>query len=276
MPNPAPNKWKKAGSVIKIQNQVVKILSQVPHGLDSTTFFSPTIPSCVKLLPPLFASAPTPVPTTLFRSSIKLAITALQHNDSIGDSKSIKISDIDELVNSIPNSNSNSTSTSNSTPDPYWDHAAVSKLVTAVVVILGKAVSARTKLTIVTKDLEQMMLPQDFVKDLVSALRNARFSIEDHARTINPKPPSLSNFRWRVDVAISTDSLSKVFKPSILAEMTLSDGKIKTFEIPVSEFHTLRYNVAKCLRDMEEVERHPIMRLAFEADKKLFEERETS
>ena len=54
--------------------------------------------------------------------------------------------------------------------------------------------------------------------------------------------------------------------------MTLSSGQIKTFEIPVSSFHSLRYNVAKVLREMEEVERHPIMRLAFEADKKLFEE----
>ena len=75
-------------------------------------------------------------------------------------------------------------------------------------------------------------------------------------------------------MAISTETLQKVFKPTILCETTTSDGVTKTFEMPVEQFHSLRYNVAKVLRNMEEVERHPIMRLAFQADREAFDEKE--
>ncbi len=64
-------------------------------------------------------------------------------------------------------------------------------------------------------------------------------------------------------------------------QMSLSDGRIKTFEVSIEQFHQLRYNVAKVvaissqacchvyattayfrhsyqvLRDMQELERHP-------------------
>ena len=90
-------------------------------------------------------------------------------------------------------------------------------------------------------------------------------------------------------------------------QMTLSDGRIKIFEVcaeriktsqelvraaarfctelleclpslvnsqvSVEQFHQLRYNVAKVLRDMQEVERHPIMRIAFDAEKSLADEK---
>ena len=32
------------------------------------------------------------------------------------------------------------------------------------------------------------------------------------------------------------------------AQMTLSDGNIKTFEVPIDKFNELRYNVAKVCR----------------------------
>ena len=50
-------------------------------------------------------------------------------------------------------------------------------------------------------------------------------------------------------------------------QMTLSDGKIKTFELPIEQFHRLRFGVAKMLREMQQLERHPIMRLAFDREK---------
>jgi hypothetical protein len=40
------------------------------------------------------------------------------------------------------------------------------------------------------------------------------------------KYPSLDDLRWRVEVTISTSALSRVLKPSVLLEMTLSDGTI--------------------------------------------------
>ncbi len=44
-------------------------------------------------------------------------------------------------------------------------------------------------------------------------------------------------------------------------EVTLSDGSIKTFELPVEKFHEIRYNVAKVLKDMEDLDQIPILKL---------------
>lgn len=77
--------------------------------------------------------------------------------------------------------------------------------------------------------------------------------------------------------------------------MTLSDGNIKTFEVPIDKFNELRYNVAKVgadgcvvgcdvwalavharmtlccrrqvLQEMTQLERHPVLKLAFDLDK---------
>jgi hypothetical protein len=40
--------------------------------------------------------------------------------------------------------------------------------------------------------------------------------------------PTLADLRWRVDVTISTSSLNRVLKPTLLFQLTLSDGTITT------------------------------------------------
>ena len=54
-------------------------------------------------------------------------------------------------------------------------------------------------------------------------------------------------------------------------QMTLSNGTIKTFEVPLEQFHLLRYNTAKALQDMGKITRHPMMRISFEQDKTRFD-----
>lgn len=44
-------------------------------------------------------------------------------------------------------------------------------------------------------------------------------------------------------------------------EVTTSDGRIKTFELSIEKFHELRYNVAKVLKDMEDLEQIPILKI---------------
>ena len=56
-------------------------------------------------------------------------------------------------------------------------------------------------------------------------------------------------------------ALNRTMEPSILAELTLSDGKVKTFEVPVSKFHELRYNVAYVLREMDSLEQRSILKV---------------
>eukprot|EP00727_Mastigamoeba_balamuthi_P009404 m51a1_g5086 hypothetical protein (85) ;mRNA; r:255249-255619 len=73
--------------------------------------------------------------------------------------------------------------------------------------------------------------------------------------------PTLADLKWRVDVAVSTSASSRVMAPVILMEMTTSEGKVWTFEVPVDKFHELRYNVARVLKDVEELDQLPILKI---------------
>ncbi|CAH3035826.1 unnamed protein product [Porites lobata] len=111
-------------------------------------------------------------------------------------------------------------------------------------------------------DLTELKVPGELIPDLSSIVFGEKRSAFDAAALKNRNHlPSLDSLRWRVDVAISTSSLSRVLEPSVLMEMKLSDGKIHTFEVPLSKFHELRYNVAYVLKEMEEVEKKNILKI---------------
>jgi hypothetical protein len=58
---------------------------------------------------------------------------------------------------------------------------------------------------------------------------------------------------WRVDASISTSSLSRTLEPSIMVEMNLSNGQKYSFEMTLSSFHLLRFNVAIVLKEMDDI-----------------------
>ena len=76
-----------------------------------------------------------------------------------------------------------------------------------------------------------------------------------------PAFPTLAQLRWRVDVAISTSSLSRVLRPTVMLQLTLSDGRVHLFEVPLSQFHELRYNVAAVLKDMDNINQKNIFKI---------------
>ena len=143
---------------------------------------------------------------------------------------------------------------------------------TGLQAIIRTAIRTRTKASVVEKDLTEMNIPPPAVALIGALLKRERMDLETRSLTNRTRFPRLGGLQWRVDVAISSSSLLRVFRPSIMVQMALSDGRIKTFDVSVEQFHQLRYNVAKVLRDMQELERHPIMRIADEASKKTFEE----
>ena len=48
-----------------------------------------------------------------------------------------------------------------------------------------------------------------------------------------------------MQVLLATDLLHTEIDSLLVGQMTLSDGRIKTFDVPFEQFHQLRYNVAK-------------------------------
>ena len=110
-------------------------------------------------------------------------------------------------------------------------------------------------------DLSKLNFPDRCVEAFLKVIKKKRKKIEKIAIGSSIRYPTLKSANWRVDVTISTSSLSRVLKPSVLMQLTLSDGSVKTFEMQVDQFHQLRYNVAKVLQYMRKVENRAIMSL---------------
>mmetsp|Transcript_5215 Transcript_5215/g.10403 ORF Transcript_5215/g.10403 Transcript_5215/m.10403 type:complete len:256 (-) Transcript_5215:20-787(-) len=248
----ASSRWKKATAAVKIQNTALKVLSGVPHGIDGDTYFSPSIPRSVKSAVLLLQDTDR-LTEPLVKSALSTVMSAL----------STCLSPLDSTL-TIPALESLSKTLSLSFSD-------TSTLVTGLTLMLSTAIRNRTKISVVQKSLTDMLVPPSTIALITTNIRQSRLDLQSSFISNKVRAPSLTSFRWRVDVSISTETLQKVFKPTILCEINTDDGKSRTFEMPVEQFHHLRYSVAKVLRNMEEIERHPIMRLAFQADMEAFE-----
>ncbi|NXW89830.1 COMD5 protein, partial [Alopecoenas beccarii] len=105
-------------------------------------------------------------------------------------------------------------------------------------------------------------IPEDFIVDFSTIVfGNRRPASEGTGLVQRSRLPSLQDFKWRVDVAISTSSLARALQPSILMMMKLSDGTAHRFEVPVAKFQELRYNVALILKEMNDLEKRSILKI---------------
>lgn len=112
------------------------------------------------------------------------------------------------------------------------------------------------------EDLRELRIPEDFIVDFSSVVFGSRrAALEAAASKNDPRLPTVEELKWRVDVAISTSSLARALQPSILMQMKLSDGSFQRFEVPVSKFHELRYNVALILKEMNNLEKRSILQI---------------
>nr|XP_033801896.1 COMM domain-containing protein 5 isoform X1 [Geotrypetes seraphini] len=112
------------------------------------------------------------------------------------------------------------------------------------------------------EDLKDLRIPEDFITDFASLIfGNRRTVLEAAVQKRGIQLPGLEDFRWRVDVAISTSSLARALQPSILMQLKLSDKTSHRFEVPVAKFHELRYNVALILKEMNDLEKRSILKI---------------
>ncbi|XP_063289509.1 COMM domain-containing protein 5 [Pelobates fuscus] len=112
------------------------------------------------------------------------------------------------------------------------------------------------------EDLKELRIPEDFIGDFANIVYgNRRPVLESVALEQGIRLPTINDFRWRVDVAISTSCLSRALQPSVLMQMKLSDGTSHRFEVSVSKFQELRYNVALILKEMNDLEKLSILKI---------------
>ena len=145
------------------------------------------------------------------------------------------------------------------------DVASYGQVFTAIYLLLRTIVGRRITGKSVG-ELTGLGLSTEVVGDIARVVKAQRSAIEDVATGSAQACPRLVSTRWRVDVAISTSSLNKCLKPSILMQLGLSDGKLKNFELPLEKFHDLRFNVAKALRAVQDLEAHPLIRVINHVD----------
>mmetsp|Transcript_28316 Transcript_28316/g.39988 ORF Transcript_28316/g.39988 Transcript_28316/m.39988 type:complete len:217 (-) Transcript_28316:93-743(-) len=142
---------------------------------------------------------------------------------------------------------------------------------TGLFYLLKAAVRSRPKPDVLQKDLQQELRLPPFLSNLIlvtvkkygKELENAQ--LDENSEHRIRYPATLEQLKWRVDVCISTHAQSRVLQPTILMEMwiTSSNGlpKRKQFELSVEKFHELRFNTAKLLKDMNDVQNHPILKI---------------
>ncbi|XP_053555145.1 COMM domain-containing protein 5 [Bombina bombina] len=137
----------------------------------------------------------------------------------------------------------------------------ISGAYTILRVALRLPVSA-LKQEVFKEDLKELRIPEDFIGDFANIVYgNRRPVLENAALKQGIRLPTVEDLRWRVDVAISTSSLSRALQPSILMQMKLSDGSSHRFEVSVAKFQELRYNVALILKEMNDLEKRSILKI---------------
>ncbi|XP_023443464.2 COMM domain-containing protein 5 [Dasypus novemcinctus] len=110
--------------------------------------------------------------------------------------------------------------------------------------------------------LQELCIPQDLAGDLGSVVFGSqRPRLDSVARQQGAWLPRVTDFRWRVDVAISTSALTRALQPSVLMQLKLTDGSAHRFEVPVAKFQELRYSVALILKEMTDLEKRCDRRL---------------
>lgn len=99
------------------------------------------------------------------------------------------------------------------------------------------------------EDLKEIRFPEECQTDLISVLYGSKRLTLDENICRDSFYLKLEKLKWRVVITISSSVLSRVLEPSILFDMTLSNGEKKIFEVSISKFHQIRYSVASVLQD---------------------------
>lgn len=226
----------------KINKAAQDEITRIPPGIDLTTFFAPHIPDDVRAAFLLFHEYPSDLITGLTKLMVKYL--------SVGDTFSLP----PKLYSS----------------EVSQEH--LNLLMTAIYIILKQAIRTKSKISVVRADLTAMKMPASFVETVCNELCEARMNLESVAVTNRLHFAHLEKLRWRIDVIISSGSLSRIMRPSILMQvqcvrhtffrivtsghyiyypfhvhwqMVTKDGSIRTFEVSIEQFNQLRYNVAK-------------------------------
>merc|ERR1712032_517541 len=105
-------------------------------------------------------------------------------------------------------------------------------LISATVQTLVAGARQRRKRAVLEKKFAELNFPAHCVEGFVDAIKTHQIKLEDPGDEItHVTHKKIAGMKWRVDVTISSNLLQRVMKPSILMQITLNNGDIRTFEM---------------------------------------------
>jgi hypothetical protein len=135
----------------------------------------------------------------------------------------------------------------------------------ALHVVVRRATLAAVDAERVRDDLLKVGLSDACAGDLFAVLSNKGDALRA-AAAANAScvaRPSIKAMNWRTDVCISSSSLTRCFRPQICMRLTLSDGVVRTFTVSVEQFHEMRYQVARLLKNVQNLSTHSVLTQTF-------------
>jgi len=217
---------------------------QVPKGIDRSTFFNPTIPDEVRACVPFLHNIELSVSTQIITGLVSL----WQRPDNVDPRGFVALNNLFKTAPKF------------ATQSPL--------IITGLSTVIRTCIRNKVRSDQIGSDLKRMNFPEGLISHLIQSFIQNRVGLEAAALNRRVRNPHLNRFRWRIDITMSSGLLSRVMRPSILVEITLSSGIIKTFEISIEQFNLLRYSVAKVLAEMQKIERHPILKLINEDERR--------
>lgn len=198
--------------------------SKLPKGVDASTFFSPVIPDDIRSSFKLLHEHPAEV----YAPFVKVVAQYLAE----GDGMMIPTALYDRTESA----------TGMSTND-------INMLLSAIFLIVRSAIRSKSKVSVVRRDLaETMLLPAQFVEQICAALVKFRTPLERHVLVNRIHHAKLEKIRWRLDVTISSGSLSRIMRPNILMQVGINHATLVYFLL-FTEFIMLYEYVSFCSPD---------------------------
>lgn len=108
-------------------------------------------------------------------------------------------------------------------------------------------------------DLVDLRVPAPIIVDIQAAVADCQVTVGGTrmGRTLTSTAQSkrMVQLKWRVDVTMYTNKMLRVRKPSIMLQFHFDDGSIKLVDCSVERFQDLRYNIARQLKEIRQIER---------------------
>jgi len=142
------------------------------------------------------------------------------------------------------------------------DQQVARKLFAGTLSILRSALRSKYDSQTISDQLQQeLQMPSELANLVGVVVKSAGKEIVEKELDDKLSFPKLEYLDWRIDVTISTGSMNRVLKPSVMMEFNLSDGKQVLLQLNQEKFQELRYQVATVLKEMQNVEANPILKL---------------